>query len=225
MAKGNKIGPITPHGVNRDFKSPGLVSAEIIKNAPSNLDPDLMRPTPITGGRSDSDRSRIIRGFYSSLPEEKIITQDFTTEVAFTSTLNQKHQILSYSVPSDRSFFVDSIVFFATQAFGVGLIPSGIIEGAVQCYFEIGKVVPVGLRVSRIQAGLLVEQRAYFPLLNEDIGQTRTTFTLRAKSGREVDAYYINRVVAPIPVNTVGVRVRGWLIDSNIVEEILQQQQ
>jgi hypothetical protein len=197
----------------------------MIPKAPSNLDPDLMKPRALSGGKYDSERSRIIKGFYSYLPEDKIVAQDITKEILYLPTLNQRFQIFSYLVPSDRTFFVDSVVFFATQPFGGGLVPTGVVEGALQCYFEVGRVVPAGILTARVQSGQILEDKAYFPFLNESIGQTKTTFTLKAKSGRELNAYYINMVTSPLPIYTVGVRVRGWMIDSNVIEEILAQQQ
>jgi hypothetical protein len=121
---------------------------------------------------------------------------------------------------------VDNVLFYATPLFGSGLVPAGIIEPYVQCYFEVGNVVPVGIETERAIAGAAtIETRAYFPFLNDRVGAREVTFSLIAKSGRELSAYYINRGgISPIPLNTIGVRVEGWLADSNIIEEILEQQ-
>ena len=144
--------------------------------------------------------------------------------VTFNTALNQNFTILTHTIPDNRTFLVDNVVFFAKPLFGAGLIASGVIEGAVQCFFEIGDVVPVEIRTIRVQTGLPVENRAYFPFLNDRVGAREVTFSLDAKSGRELQAYYINRAVSPVPVGTVGARIEGWLIDSNIYEEILEQQ-
>lgn len=190
------------------------------------IDPKMLQAKPISGGRADTQRIRVVKSFFSQLPENVVIFQDLTGEVRHKSFRQEvRYNIFSYTIPENRTFFVDNVLFFAIPQFGAGLVPAGIIEPYIQCYFEVGKVVPVGIETKRVSLGALPESRAYFPFLNDRVGAREVTFSLIAKSGRELSAYYINRGgLPPIPINTIGIRVEGWLADSNIIEEILEQQ-
>lgn len=213
--------PMGPMIGKNQARSPGAD----VRDKVYGLDPEMLRAKPMSGNRKDADRVRLIKSFFSQLPESMIVYQELTEEVAYDTTTNQRINILSHPIPENRTFFVDYIEFFAKAAFGAGLVPAGIIEGLVQCYFEIGKVTPVEIRTTRVQTGLPAENRAYFPFLNDRIGAREVTFSLIAKSGRELSAYYINRVTgSPIPLDGIGIRIEGWLVDSNIIEEILEQQ-
>lgn len=211
--------------IDKSHKKPGVIQPDI-RSKVYGLDPDRLKPKPISGGKKDADRVRLVKDFFAELPENMVIYQEFTKEVVHNpSTQNLRYPILEHTIPDNRTLFVDNVLFYATPAFGSGLVPSGIIEQYVQCYFEIGKVVPVEIRTTRVQTGLTPDGRAYFPFLNDRVGAREVTFSLIAKSGRELNAYYINRGgPSPIPLATVGVRVEGWLVDSNIIEEILEQQ-
>lgn len=214
---GVPMGPIT----DKVKKAPGSE----FRNKVYGLDPDMLKAKPIRGGTQDAKRVRLVKDFFAELPDDVVIYQDFTEQVEYNIALNQRFQIFSHTIPANRTFFVDDVEFFATHAFGGGLVAAGIIEGLVQCYFEIGRVVPVEIRTTRVQPGLSLEDRAYFPFLNDRVGAREVTFSLIAKSGRELNAYYINRSTgSPIPLGGIGIRVQGWLADSNIIEEILEQQ-
>lgn len=218
---GIPIGPL----VRRDHKEPGIINPEVREKI-YGLDPSRLRAKPISGGKKDARRVRLVKDFYSRLQDEQIVFVDLTDEVEFSTVpLGRRFPILSFNVPSNRTLIIDNMYFFARAAFGLGeLLPPGVIEGSVQCFFEIGEVVPVEIRSSRVQTLLPSEDRAYFPFLGDRVGAREVEFSLYAKSGREVEAYYINRAVSPVPIGTVGFRVEGWLIDSNIIEEILEQQ-
>lgn len=190
------------------------------------IDPEMLRAKPISGSKADAKRTRIVKDFFARLPESIVIFQDVTGEVEHNPLRQEvRYNIFSYTIPENRTFFVDNVLFFATPSFGSGLVPAGTIEPYVQCYFEIGKVVPVGIETNRVLTGVSPNSRAYFPFLNDRVGAREVTFSLIAKSGRELSAYYINRGgVSPVPLRTIGIRVEGWLADSNIIEEILEQQ-
>lgn len=190
--------------------------------------PQLLRDgsgiKPLSGGVIDADRVRLIKGYFTSLPAETVIYEDVTREINYTNTLNTRFQIINYNVPENRTLVIDNIYFFATSRFGGGLIPAGLIEGSVQCFFDIGQSVPVEVQADRIQLGVDPVYRAYFPFLNDRVGARESNFSFYVKSGRDVGAYYINRWFPFIPVNTIGVRFEGWVLASNIFEEIINQQ-
>ena len=179
---------------------------------------------PISGGMLDADRVRLIKGYFTTLPAETVIYEDVTREINYTNTLDTRFQIINYNVPENRTLVVDNIYFFATSRFGGGLIPAGLIEGSVQCFFDIGQSVPVEVQTDRVQLGVDQVYRAYFPFLNDRVGARQSNFSFYVKSGRQVGAYYINRWFPFIPVNTIGVRFEGWVLASNIFEEIIGQQ-
>jgi hypothetical protein len=179
---------------------------------------------PLSGGVLDATRVRLIKGYFSTLPAETIIYEDITREVDYTGTLNTRFQVINYNVPENRTLVVDNVYFFATSRFGGGLIPAGLIEGSVQCFFDIGQSVPVEIQSDRVQLGVDPVYRAYFPFLNDRVGSRESNFSFYVKSGRELGAYYINRWFPFIPVNTIGVRFEGWVLASNIFEEIVNQQ-
>jgi len=216
---GVSIGPM----VQKDHKQSGIIRPETRQKV-YGLDPDRIAAKPLSGNRKDAERVRLVKDFFSDQPEEYIIYQELTEEVTHDLTTNRRFTILTHAIPDNRTFIVDNVEFFARSAFNAGLIEAGIVEGALQCFFEIGEVVPVEISTTRVQPTLPAENRAYFPFLNDRIGAREVTFSLFAKSGRELTAYYINRVIPPVPIATVGVRIEGWLIDSNVVEEILEQQ-
>ena len=179
---------------------------------------------PLSGGTLDANRMRLIKGYFTSLPAEMVIYQDVTREIDYNNALDTRFQIVNYNVPENRTLIIDNVYFFATSRFGGGLIPAGLIEGSVQCFFDIGQSVPVEIQTDRVQIGVDQVNRAYFPFLNDRVGARESNFSFYAKSGREVGAYYINRWFPFIPVNTVGVRFEGWVLASNIFEEIMAQQ-
>jgi len=216
---GIPIGPI----VTKDHKGSGQISPHVRERV-YGLDPDMLKAKPIRGNKKDAKRVRLVKDFYSDLPDELVIDQEYVSEVEHDLTLDRRFPILTQTIPDNRTLIIDNVLFFAKEAFGTGLIPTGVIEGAVQCFFEVGEVVPVEIRSQRVQAGLPAENRAYFPFMNDRVGPRESTFSLYAKSGRELTAYYINRVVSPVPIRTIGVRVEGYLVDSNVIEEILEQQ-
>jgi len=190
------------------------------------ISPEMIASAPISGGQADTQRVRIVKDFFARLPESVVIFQEHVAEVEHNSLRQEiRYNIFEYTIPENRTFFVDNVLFFATPLFGSGLVPEGVIEAYVQCYFEIGKVVPVGIESSRVIAGATTEARACFPFLNDRVGAREVTFSLIAKSGRKLSAYYVNRGgPSPIALATIGIRVEGWLADSNIIEEILGQQ-
>lgn len=206
------------------------VAPAVVPEKLYGIDPEMIRAKPMSGGKEDAERVRIVKDFFARLPENLVIYQEHTKEVEHNSLRQEvRYNIFSYTIPENRTFFVDNVLFYATPLFGSGLVPAGVIEPYVQCYFEVGNVVPLGIRTERViatLAGPTIEARAYFPFLNDRVGAREVTFSLIAKSGRELSAYYINRGFgpSPIPLDVIGVRVEGWLADSNIIEEILEQQ-
>lgn len=213
-----------PQGpISKPHKRTGIINPQS-KDAVLGVDPKMLRPSPMRGGEGDSDRVRLIRDFYSKLPEGLLLYQEITREVDYDFTLNRQRIIISQTVPDDRTFIVDNVYFFAAPLFGTGIIPPGSVEGAVQAYFQIGNVVPVEISSTRLQPGLLSDNRTYFPFFNDRIGPREVTFSLYAKRGRNLTAFYINRAFTPIPLRTIGIRIEGWMIDSNAFEEILEQQ-
>jgi hypothetical protein len=192
-----------------------------LSNAAAELRPGIR---PISGGLLDAQRTRVIKGYFTALSPEMVIYQDQTREIDYTATLNQRFQVFSYNVPANRTLVIDNVYFFATSQFGNGLIPAGLIEGSVQCFFDIGQAVPVDIGSDRVQLGVDQAVRAYFPFLNDRVGARESTFGMYVKSGRQVGAYYINLGFPFVPVATIGARFEGWILDSNIFEEILAQQ-
>lgn len=188
------------------------------------ISPDMLKPRAITGGGLDAERVRLIRDFYARLPEEIFTYQEITKDVEYSFDTGKRRPILSKEVPENRTFIIDNVYFYATPIVGTGLVPAGSVEGAVETYLEIGNVVPVETESERLQSGVAQEKRAYFPFLNDRVGAREVTFSLYAKRGRTVTAYYFNRFATPVPLRTIGVRVEGWMIDSNAFEEILEQQ-
>jgi len=184
----------------------------------------MVQPKSMSGGVEDTDRVRLIRNFYSALPDDIFTYQEVVKEVEYSFMTNQRYNIMSKQVPDDRTFVIDDVYFFATPIIGTGLVPAGSVEGAVQAFFEIGGIDPVETDVTRRQPTSIAENRAYFPFFNDRIGARQVTFSLYAKRGRVFSAYYVNRTVPPIPLRTIGVRIEGWMVDSNALEEILEQQ-
>lgn len=217
--KGRTGGSIIP----KAHKQTGIIKPNV-KEPIRGLDPDLLRPKAMSGGVRDARRVRLVRDFYSELPENLSIYQELVEEVAYSFKLNERFNILTHSIPDDRTFVVDNVEFFATPLFGTGLVGAGEVEGSVQAVFQIGNVVPVEINTTRVQPGLPRENRAYFPFFNDRVGPREVNFSVFAKNGRELRAYYINRAFTPVPLRTIGVRIEGWMIDSNALEEILEQQ-
>jgi len=209
--------------VSKPHKARGLISPKA-KAPIRGIDPEMLKPKPMSGGKADADRVRLIRNFYSELPEGLLIYQELVEEVEYDASLNQQRTILNQQVPDDRTFVVDNVEFFATPLFGTGLVPAGVVEGAVQASFQIGNIVPVEISTTRLQPGGVPENRAYFPFFNDRVGPREVNFSLYAKRGRSLKAFYINRSVTPVPLRTIGVRIEGWMIDSNALEELLEQQ-
>jgi len=212
-----------PGATIKPHKQRGIISPKS-KQPIHGLDPEMLRPKAMRGGVKDADRVRIVRDFFSELPEGILIYQELVEEVPYNFKLNERMNILTKNIPDDRTFVVDNVEFFATPLFGTGLLAAGEVEGAVQAYFQIGSVVPVEISSTRVQPGLPVENRAYFPFFNDRVGAREANFSLFAKRGRELIAYYINRVFTPVPLRSVGVRIEGWMIDANALEELLEQQ-
>jgi hypothetical protein len=179
---------------------------------------------PLSGGALDARRIRTIKGYFTSLAPEMVIFEDQTREVSYDATLNQRLQVFTYNVPQNRTLVIDNVYFFATSLFGGGFVPPGLVEGSVQCFFDIGQAVPVDIGTDRVQLGVDQAVRAYFPFLNERVGARESTFGMYVKSGRQVGAYYTNLAFPFVPLATIGVRFEGWFLDSNIFEEILAQQ-
>lgn len=190
----------------------------------TSIDKSIMDVKPLSGGLIDAQRARVIKGYFTNLAPEMVIYEDRTMEIAYNATLNQRFQIYNYNVPQSRTLVIDNFYFFATSQFGNGLIPAGFIEGSVQCFFDVGQAVPVQVGSERVQLGVPADMRAYFPFLNDRVGARETTFAMYVKSGRQVGAYYMNLAFPFIPVATIGIRFEGWVMDSNIFEEIMQQQ-
>jgi len=221
-------GPKNRHGrpqgtISKPHKQVGMINPQS-KDAVFGIDREMLTPRPMRGGKDDTERVRLIRDFYSKLPDGLLIYQEIVQEVDFDFSLDQKRAIVAQTVPDDRTFIVDNVYFFATPLFGTGLVPTGAVEGAVQTFFQVGNVVPVEIRSTRLQPGLLAENRAYFPFFNDRVGAREVTFSLYAKRGRSLSAYYINRAFTPVPLRTIGVRIEGWMVDSNALEEIMEQQ-
>jgi hypothetical protein len=222
-SSGNRHGITRGSKVSKPHKERGLISPKA-KTPIRGIDPEMLKPKPMSGGKADADRVRLIRNFYSKLPENLIIYQELVEEVAYDNSLNQKRTILNRQVPDDRTFVVDNVEFFATPLFGSGLVPPGVVEGAVQASFQIGNVIPVEISTTRLQPGGVAENRAYFPFFNDRVGAREVNFSLFAKRGQSLKAFYINRVITPVPLRTIGVRIEGWMVDSNAIEELLEQQ-
>lgn len=223
MGRSNRHGRPQGPKISKPHKDPGIISPKA-KTPVVGIDPGMLKPKRMSGGKGDSDRVRLVRGFYSELPEGLFIYQELVEEVEYEFSLDQKFTILDQQVPDDRTFVVDSVSFFATPLFGTGLVATGSIEGAVQPFFQIGNTVPVEISSTRLQPGGIAENRAYFPFLNDRVGAREVTFSLYAKRGRSLRAFYVNRSFTPVPLRTIGIRIEGWMIDSNALEELLEQQ-
>jgi hypothetical protein len=187
------------------------------------VDVDHLRARPLSGGSADADRVRIIKGFYDRLPDLRVIYLDITQEVAYSAVRNEPFPILNYSVPDSRVAIIDRIEFHATPLVGTGLIDPWTIEGPVQFSFTIGKTVPVQINTIRFD-GTNNYTGAYFPTVNDRVGAREVNFSLIAKTGQELEGSYINRGPSPVGISTVICRVRGWIADVSIIEEILEQQ-
>jgi hypothetical protein len=184
-----------------------------------------LRGRPLSGSVSDSDRTRNVKAFYEALPDRRPIYADITKEVAYTVPFITPSRIAvigRYSIPENRTLVIDDVQFFATPEFGLGLVAPGDIEGAVQFVFKIGGNVPLLVVNGRLPAG---NDQAGFPFLNDRVGAREVTFSLYAHTGQDIELSYINRAVPTIPLATVGARIRGWLIETIMFEEIRQQQE
>jgi hypothetical protein len=199
-------------------------SQKFVRDEPKKVLREDIRAKPVSGGQADTERVRIVRGYYSNIADQRIQNLDMTDEQTFDTTLNQDINIFTYNIPEARVAFIDSIVFFARPMVGVGLIPAGIIEGAVECYLSIGGVVPLTLNTVRAQPGVRRRQRSFVPFLNQNVGPTQFNFSLQAKTGQQIRTYYRNIAVSPLAVRYIGARIRGWIGDVSIIEEILEQQ-
>jgi hypothetical protein len=198
-------------------------SVAALQPHPETLDIEQMRPRALSGGVKDSDRARIVKGFYDRLPDLRVIYLDVTKEVIWIPTRNQPIQILKYEVPDSRVAIIDRIEFIATPLVGPGAIPQWTIEGPVQFFFTIGKTVPVQVTTVR-NDGLNEYTGAYFPTVNERVGATEVNFSLIAKTGQVLEGYYINRAASPVLIGSVICRIRGWIGAVSIIEEIMEQQ-
>jgi hypothetical protein len=203
-----------------------LVTPKSVVLEPSSdfLDPKELRARPLSGGPLDADRTRIVKGFYQALPDKRVLYLDVMKEVSYDATLNRRLNIFKIPVPSARIYVIDRVEFYAWPVGGGAPLGPGIIEGAVQFGFLVGKTAPVDITTQRIQAGLQPNDGAYFPFLNDRVGATQVTFSLSATTGQPLEAYYLNRVASPVALRTVGARMRGWMGDVSILEEILEQQ-
>jgi len=184
-----------------------------------------LRGRALSGSKSDSDRTRNVKSFYEALPDRRPIYADITKETEYVIPFVTPSRVVNigrYSVPDNRTLIIDDVVFFATPEFGLGLVAPGDIEGYVQFVFKIGGNVPVQVINGRLPAG---NDQAGFPFLNDRIGAKEVTFSLYANTGQDIELSYINRAAPPVPLATVGARVRGWLIDTIMFEEIRQQQE
>lgn len=226
----SKMGTVIRRGgvdPRRRGSSKHLFTPKSIVLEPSKdfLDPRELRARALSGSALDASRTRVVKGFYDALPDKRILYLDVMKEVSYDATLGRKINIFKVDIPEARMFVVDSIEFYAWPAGGGAPLPPGIIEGAVQFNFTIGKTAPVDITTQRIQAGLPLTDGGYFPFLDDRVGATEVAFSLLAKTGQPLEATYRNRVASPIALRTVGARLRGWMADMTILEEILEQQQ
>lgn len=217
------MGTTLRRGSAKHLDAPTKSPAALGRVAPI-VNVDQLRGEPISGGVDDSRRTRIVKAFYERLPDERVIYLDITNESPYAPTLNQKQVIYNGIVPSARTFVLDSVKFFARTAVGGALIPAGVVEGALQCYFTIGGVGQAHVTTRRFQPGLSATEKAYFPFLNERVGAEQAFFAWYAKTGQDLEAFYLNQVPPPVAIGSVGVRVRGFETDTTIFEEILEQQ-
>ncbi|MHC4119756.1 MAG: hypothetical protein ACYSWO_19840 [Planctomycetota bacterium] len=209
--------------ISKPHKKRGIISPKA-KERLVGIDESMLKPRAMRGGKKDTDRVRLIRDFFSRLPGDLLKYQEFARDISYSFALNKRTRIFEKQIPDDRTFVIDDVYFYATPLVGTGLIPEGTIEGAVETYFEVGNVVPVEIGSERTQTAVVPERRAYFPFLNDRVGPREVTFSVYAKRGSVITAYYINRFAPPVPIRTIGIRLEGWLIDSNAIEEILEQQ-
>lgn len=198
--------------------------SQVLEPSKDYLDPRQLRARPLTGSPLDADRVRTIKAFYEALPDKRILYLDVMREVPYSAALNRKTVIFREPVPSARIFVVDDIQFYAWPMGGGAPLAAGIIEGAVQFTFAIGKTAPVDVNTTRVQTGLPATEGGYFPFLNQRVGAEEVTFSVFAKTGQPIEAFYTNRVASPVSLRTVGARIRGWMADVSILEEILEQQ-
>jgi hypothetical protein len=196
----------------------------VLEPSKDYLDPEQLRARPLLGSPLDSRRVRTVKGFYEALPDNRVLYLDIMREIPYDASLNRKIVIFSEEVPSARIYIIDNIEFYAWPTGGGAPLAAGIIEGAVQFSFAIGKTAPVDINTTRVQTGLPATNGGYFPFVNERVGAEQVTFSVFAKTGQPVEAFYVNRVASPVSLRTVAARVQGWMADVSILEEILEQQ-
>jgi hypothetical protein len=223
---GNNSGKKFP--VGPVFAKPGSAPGAVVSGPSQSVLPqgEDLNPgiKPLSGGVLDARRVRAVKGYFSTLAPDTVIYNDQTREIDYNAALNRRIQIFGYNVPQNRTLVIDNVYFFANSLFGNGLVPAGLVEGSVQCFFDIGQAVPVDVGSDRVQLGVPQAVRAYFPFLNDRVGARESTFGMYVKSGRQIGAYYLNLGFPFVPLATIGVRFEGWVLDSNIFEEIMAQQ-
>jgi hypothetical protein len=217
-----------PRGSRKHLSQPALREGQIT--------PAELRGAPLSGGRQDARRVRLVKDFYSSLPDQRVIYLDITEEVFYplNPVPGTEYTILDTTVPDSRAWIIDDVRFFALYReipgppTVYGLMPSGRIEWIEHFFFKIDNRVPVHMETRRQDQLFLGPPpspvEGYFPFLNETIGALEANFSLIAIAGQRINAYWLNTQPNPYGVTTVGVRIRGWEMDVSILEEILQQQ-
>ena len=194
-----------------------------------------MKGSPLSGGPRDAQRVRLIKDFYSKLPDQRVIYLDFTDEIRYplNPVPGTEYVITDFEVPASRSWIIDDVRFFGIYTEDAGppikyaLIPSGWIESFEHFFFTIDNVVPLHLQTKRVNPTIPppVSQEAYFPFLNETIGALEANFSLFVQPGQRIKGHFLNAAINPLTtLHSVGVRIRGWEADVSILDEILEQQ-
>jgi len=184
-----------------------------------------IRPRPITGGPEDAQRVRNILQFYSQLPDHRVIYIDHTAWDEYQFAANNLPVALTrFVVPPNRTIVIDWVSFHARAVGSWELLAPGAIEQFIELHHEIGGKVPLELETAIDDPVVGTIDRAAYPFLGDRVGSTEAFFTIVASTGNEVSAYYITRAVPPVALAQIGWRFRGWLIDSSILGEILEQQ-
>jgi hypothetical protein len=163
--------------------------------------------------------------FYAQMPDERVTYIDHTNWRAYEwQPNNLRVPIMTFLLTEARTIIIDWMSFHAKAVGSAELLEAGTIEEQIELHFEVGNKSPLELQTTILDPVAGTIDRTAFPLLNQRVGSTEAFFSIHARTGNQVQAYYISRNVPPVVIDRIGFRFRGWLVDASIIQEILEQQ-
>lgn len=185
-----------------------------------------IRARPLSGGPEDSKRVRSILEFYAKMADDRVQYLDVTEWEDYEYVANEgQNDIANFIVPDSRTIIVDWVGFYAKALGSADLLDMGQVTRNIIFNVEIGGTSPLVLFNQYDNAlGTVPTDATGFPFLNQRVGSTEFFFSLHARTGSPVRGYYITRTMPPVALDLVGFRIRGFIIDSSIIGEILEAQ-